>query len=65
MISQALQGAAARAADPNSSVDQWTRFYAAGTAETAPLKGACSPKTHAILASMRLNFLSVIFRWIA
>ena len=59
MISQALQGAAARAVDPNPSVHQWTRFDAAGTAETAPLKGACSLKTHAIFAAMRLNFLSI------
>jgi predicted alpha/beta-hydrolase family hydrolase len=59
VISQAMRGATALAADPNPSVDQWTRFYAAGSAETVPLKGACWPKTHAIVASMQLNFLSV------
>ena len=59
MMSQALRGAAARAPDPTPSFDQGTRFGAAAAAQSAPLKGAWSPHTPAILAFMRLNGLSV------
>jgi hypothetical protein len=34
-------------------------FLAGTTDPFSPLEGVCSPKTHAILALMRLDFLSV------
>jgi hypothetical protein len=46
------------ATDPKSTFRKRTHHKAAATAQTAQVKAAWEPKTRAILALMRLNFLS-------